>query len=171
MTMRTTPRRAAASASFHIVSGALAIVFLFPLVWAVINSVKTPAEANQAPPTLIPKSFSLELRDLDELRRGSADLLLEQRRGFGTDGRGHGGRLRAGRLRLRTIRLLRQEAPVHRRGGDPDGAVRDDPAAALHPAREARPAELARRAQSRAGDVPAAVRHADDAQLLRVRPA
>src|SRR5450830_28742 len=59
MTMRTTPRRAAASASFHIVSGALAIVFLFPLVWAVINSVKTPAEANQAPPTLIPKSFSL----------------------------------------------------------------------------------------------------------------
>ncbi|CAN5441637.1 carbohydrate ABC transporter permease [soil metagenome] len=59
MSMRTTPRRAAASASFHIVSGALAIVFLFPLVWAVINSVKTPAEANQAPPTLIPKSFSL----------------------------------------------------------------------------------------------------------------
>lgn len=59
MTMRTTPRRAAASASFHLVSGALAIVFLFPLVWAVINSVKTPAEANQAPPTLIPKSFSL----------------------------------------------------------------------------------------------------------------
>jgi multiple sugar transport system permease protein len=58
MSMRTTPRRAAASASFHIVSGALAIVFLFPLVWAVINSVKTPAEANQAPPTLIPKSFS-----------------------------------------------------------------------------------------------------------------
>lgn len=59
MSMRTTPRRAVASASFHVVSGALAIVFLFPLVWAVINSVKTPAEANQAPPTLIPKSFSL----------------------------------------------------------------------------------------------------------------
>ena len=57
MSMRTTPRRAVASASFHVVSGALAIVFLFPLVWAVINSVKTPAEANQAPPTLIPKSF------------------------------------------------------------------------------------------------------------------
>lgn len=59
MSMRATPRRAVASASFHVVSGALAIVFLFPLVWAVINSVKTPAEANQAPPTLIPKSFSL----------------------------------------------------------------------------------------------------------------
>lgn len=59
MSMRTTPRRVAASTSFHIVSGALAIAFLFPLVWAVINSVKTPAEANQAPPTLIPKSFSL----------------------------------------------------------------------------------------------------------------
>lgn len=59
MTTRTTPRTAAAGASFHLVSGALAIVFLFPLVWAILNSVKTPSEANQAPPTLVPKSLSL----------------------------------------------------------------------------------------------------------------
>jgi len=58
MSTRTTVRSAGASVSFHLVSGVLAIAFLFPLLWAVINSLKSPAEANQAPPTLIPKSIS-----------------------------------------------------------------------------------------------------------------
>jgi multiple sugar transport system permease protein len=59
MTTRTKARSAAAGASFHLVSSALAIVFLFPLVWAIVNALKSPAEANQAPPTLFPKSLSL----------------------------------------------------------------------------------------------------------------
>ena len=59
MTTRTTRRSLVGSTSFHLASGALAIAFLFPLLWAVINSVKSPAEANQAPPTLIPHSLSL----------------------------------------------------------------------------------------------------------------
>lgn len=59
MTTRTTPRSAAASTSFHLVSAALAIVFLFPLVWAILNSLKTPSEANLAPPTLVPQSISI----------------------------------------------------------------------------------------------------------------
>jgi multiple sugar transport system permease protein len=44
---------------FHLVSGAAAILFLFPLVWAILSSFKSPAEANQIPPTLFPQSFSL----------------------------------------------------------------------------------------------------------------
>jgi len=59
MSTRTTVRSSTASVSFHLVSGLLAIAFLFPLVWAVINSLKSPAEANQAPPTLYPHSVSL----------------------------------------------------------------------------------------------------------------
>jgi multiple sugar transport system permease protein len=58
MSTRTTVRSASASVSFHLVSGLLAIAFLFPLLWAVINSLKSPAEANQSPPTLFPKSIS-----------------------------------------------------------------------------------------------------------------
>lgn len=56
---RNALRSGAASASFHIISGILAIAFLFPLVWAMINALKTPQEANQAPPTLFPQSVSL----------------------------------------------------------------------------------------------------------------
>ncbi|WP_024287511.1 carbohydrate ABC transporter permease [Cellulomonas sp. KRMCY2] len=59
MSTRTTARSAAASVSFHLVSSILAIAFLFPLLWAIINSLKTPEEANQAPPTLFPTSLSL----------------------------------------------------------------------------------------------------------------
>lgn len=44
---------------FHVVSMAMAIAFLFPLVWAALNSVKSPEEANQAPPTWFPHSWSL----------------------------------------------------------------------------------------------------------------
>lgn len=59
MTTRSTSRSATASVSFHLVSGVLAVAFLFPLLWAILNALKTPAEANQAHPTLVPKSLSL----------------------------------------------------------------------------------------------------------------
>lgn len=45
--------------TFHLVSGIAAILFLFPLVWAVLNSLKSPTEANAAPPTFLPQSLSL----------------------------------------------------------------------------------------------------------------
>lgn len=47
------------TAGFHTFSTALAIAFLFPLVWAALNSVKRPDEANQSPPTWLPHSWSL----------------------------------------------------------------------------------------------------------------
>jgi len=59
MIKRTSVRSASTTTAFHVVSGVLAIAFLFPLIWAIINSLKSPAEANQAPPTLFPKSLSL----------------------------------------------------------------------------------------------------------------
>jgi multiple sugar transport system permease protein len=46
--------------AFHAVSGALAVAFLFPLVWAFLNSVKTKEEASRVPPTWFPESLSLE---------------------------------------------------------------------------------------------------------------
>ncbi|MBF8190228.1 carbohydrate ABC transporter permease [Nonomuraea sp. K274] len=44
---------------FHLVAGVLAALFLFPLIWAVLNSLKSPAEANAIPPTFLPRSLSL----------------------------------------------------------------------------------------------------------------
>jgi multiple sugar transport system permease protein len=55
----TTIGSASKTTVFHLVSGAAAVLFLFPLVWAVLSSFKSPAEANQIPPTLFPQSFSL----------------------------------------------------------------------------------------------------------------
>jgi multiple sugar transport system permease protein len=46
--------------AFHAVSGALAVAFLFPLVWALLNSVKSKEEASRVPPTWFPESLSLE---------------------------------------------------------------------------------------------------------------
>jgi multiple sugar transport system permease protein len=60
---RRTAGRKAESAlrgtGFHLFSGVLATVFLLPILWAVLNSVKSPQEANQQPPTWFPQSFSL----------------------------------------------------------------------------------------------------------------
>lgn len=52
--------------TYHVVSSVIAIAFIFPIVWALINSVKTPQEANQVPPTFLPRSLSL----------GNFDVLL-----------------------------------------------------------------------------------------------
>lgn len=43
---------------YHVAGAVLAAGFLFPLVWSVINSLKTPAEASASPPTLWPQAWS-----------------------------------------------------------------------------------------------------------------
>lgn len=55
----TTARRAARGTLFHTVSLVLAIAFLFPLLWALLNSFKTRDEANRQPPTWFPHSLSV----------------------------------------------------------------------------------------------------------------
>src|SRR5262245_42165644 len=63
--------RAARGAAYHAVSAILAIAFLFPLLWAALNSVKPTEEANQQPPTWFPHSFSLEnYRNLTSFDQG-----------------------------------------------------------------------------------------------------
>jgi multiple sugar transport system permease protein len=64
-------QRATRTAAYHGFSAALAIAFLFPLVWAALNSVKGKDEANQQPPTWLPNSFSLEnYRNLQSFDQG-----------------------------------------------------------------------------------------------------
>lgn len=53
------------------VGGLLAIVFAFPLAWAVLSSFKPSAEILQSPPTWIPQSLSLEnFASLDRIGSG-----------------------------------------------------------------------------------------------------
>jgi multiple sugar transport system permease protein len=52
--------KALKTTAFHAVSGVLAVAFLFPLVWAFLNSIKSKEEASQVPPTWFPQSLSLE---------------------------------------------------------------------------------------------------------------
>jgi multiple sugar transport system permease protein len=56
---RHTWRTGTRTLAFHSFAVVLAALFLAPLVLTVTNSIKSPAEANQQPPTLIPHSFSL----------------------------------------------------------------------------------------------------------------
>lgn len=53
-------RSAAATGGYHLFSGVLAAIFLMPLIWIALNSIKSTSEANQQPPTWFPQSFSLE---------------------------------------------------------------------------------------------------------------
>lgn len=52
-------RRFLLGGGYHTLSLVLSVAFLFPLVWAMMNSVKPRAEANQQPPTWFPHSLSL----------------------------------------------------------------------------------------------------------------
>lgn len=52
-------RRAVATGGFHLFSSIVALIFLLPLLWTLLNSIKSPAEANEQPPTWFPQSFSL----------------------------------------------------------------------------------------------------------------
>jgi multiple sugar transport system permease protein len=45
--------------SYHVTSSALAILFLAPLVWTMVTSLKPPAEASASPPTFLPTHLSL----------------------------------------------------------------------------------------------------------------
>lgn len=47
------------TASFHLFSGLLSLIFLMPILWSLLSSIKSPAEANASPPTWLPQSFSL----------------------------------------------------------------------------------------------------------------
>lgn len=51
---------AVATTGFHGFALSLALAFLFPIAWAVINSFKTSAEAGASPPTWWPEVFSVE---------------------------------------------------------------------------------------------------------------
>ncbi len=69
-------QRAARGAAYHGFSGLLAIAFLFPLLWAALNSVKTKDEANQQPPSWFPHSLSLEnYRNLQSFDQGIGTYL------------------------------------------------------------------------------------------------
>lgn len=52
-------KRGAATTAFHGIAIALAGIFLAPLLLALMNSFKSPEEANRQPPTFLPESFSL----------------------------------------------------------------------------------------------------------------
>ena len=43
---------------YYVVCGALAVIFLFPLVWSALTSIKPPDEAQAAPPTFLPSHIS-----------------------------------------------------------------------------------------------------------------
>ncbi|HEV2782531.1 MAG TPA: carbohydrate ABC transporter permease [Actinophytocola sp.] len=65
------------TALFHGWSAALAIAFLFPLLWALLNSLKTTDEANQQPPTWFPHSLSLDnYRNLTTFDQGIGTYLV-----------------------------------------------------------------------------------------------
>jgi multiple sugar transport system permease protein len=62
---------------FHGVSMTLAIAFLFPLLWALLNSLKTTDEANRQPPTWLPQSLSLDnYRNLTTFDQGIGVYLV-----------------------------------------------------------------------------------------------
>jgi multiple sugar transport system permease protein len=61
---------------FHGVSILLAAAFLFPLLWALLNSLKTKEEANQRPPSWFPSSLSLDnYRNLTTFDQGIGTYL------------------------------------------------------------------------------------------------
>ncbi|MBL8590688.1 MAG: carbohydrate ABC transporter permease [Methylobacteriaceae bacterium] len=57
---------------YYGVCGALAVFFLFPIVWVALSSLKPSVEAMQAPPTWWPSRFSIE--NYRNLLTGPADL-------------------------------------------------------------------------------------------------
>jgi len=43
---------------YYVICGVLAVIFLFPLAWSALTSIKPPAEAQAAPPTFLPSHIS-----------------------------------------------------------------------------------------------------------------
>jgi multiple sugar transport system permease protein len=72
-----TVSRGLRTGGFHSLALIVAVAFLFPLIWAVLNSVKTTDEANQQPPTWLPHSLSLQNYDkLSSFDQGIGTYLL-----------------------------------------------------------------------------------------------
>jgi multiple sugar transport system permease protein len=70
-------RRAIRTGLFHAGATLLAVAFLFPLLWAALDSVKTRDEANAQPPTWLPHSLSLQnYRNLAGFDQGIGTYLL-----------------------------------------------------------------------------------------------
>ena len=62
---------------FHGGSIVLAVAFLFPIIWAGLNSIKTTDEANAQPPTWLPHSLSLQnYRTLSGFDQGIGTYLV-----------------------------------------------------------------------------------------------
>lgn len=57
---RTNPGAILTTTGYNLLGGFLAILFLFPLVSALLNSFKSSNEANQSPPTWFPQNWSIE---------------------------------------------------------------------------------------------------------------
>jgi multiple sugar transport system permease protein len=69
--------RAARTSLFHGGSIVLAVAFLFPIIWAALNSVKKTDEANAQPPTWLPHSLSLQnYRTLSGFDQGIGTYLV-----------------------------------------------------------------------------------------------
>ena len=51
-------RRAPTRVLFYVVCTLLVVLFVFPLLWALLNSLKTPQESMTSPPTLWPSEFT-----------------------------------------------------------------------------------------------------------------
>jgi multiple sugar transport system permease protein len=69
---RSSWRDTARGIPFHVTGIVLAFLFLFPLLWSVLNSFKTPGEASAAPPTLWPQEWSTA--NYDELVQNGEGL-------------------------------------------------------------------------------------------------
>ena len=72
-----TVSRGLRTGGFHSLAIIIAVAFLFPLIWAMLNSVKTTDEANQQPPTWLPHSLSFQNYDkLSSFDQGIGTYLL-----------------------------------------------------------------------------------------------
>jgi multiple sugar transport system permease protein len=80
LTTATVARRGGAAARTGLFHGAailLSALFLAPLIWAALNSLKTSDEANQQPPTWFPHSLSLQnYKHLSSFDQGIGTYLL-----------------------------------------------------------------------------------------------
>ena len=57
---RRRARRVSRRALLYVICIVLAVLFLFPVVWSMMTSLKPPAEALASPPTYLPSSLTLE---------------------------------------------------------------------------------------------------------------
>lgn len=73
---RSTAKRIPYGLWIYLFCTLLAIAFLFPLVWSLLNSLKPPPEAAAAPPTYLPSYLTFEnYRRLNEVRGGMAQYV------------------------------------------------------------------------------------------------